>query len=263
MLIDFHTHTFPDKLAPRALSSLSDKSGGLVPVTDGTMADTALKMREWGVNCRVMLSIATNPHQQKNVNDFAIANNTPDVIAFGSVHPDAPDAIDELGRLKAAGLKGVKLHPEYQAFDIDDRRMYPIYDCCQQLGFVVSFHTGKDLGFPDTLHAPPAAIARMMRDFPHLKAVMAHMGGCFLWSEALDYVAGLPCYIDTSFTSGYLDKNLMEQLIDKHGAQRVLFGSDCPWASSKETFDFVDSLNISDEKKEQIFYQNAKSLLGL
>lgn len=263
MVIDFHTHAFPDKIAPRAIKSLAEKAGGLPYYTDGTVSDMDEKMRSWGVDKRVMLSIATNPKQQHNVNSFAIAQNSAHIIAFGSVHPDAPDALDELDRIKGAGLLGVKFHPEYQEFYIDDPKLYPIYDKCRALGLVMSFHAGCDLGFPDSLMAPPQRSRKLIDNFPGAKIVLAHMGGAMLDDDVLTYIAGTDCYLDTSFSIHDLPKRAAEQIIEKHGAERILFGSDCPWERSCDSFDYIDSLSISDDKKELIYSTNAITLLGL
>ena len=144
MLIDFHTHAFPDKLAPRAIASLAHASGGLSPQTDGTVSALKAKMARDGVDISVVQSIATNPRQMTKVNDFAIEINVdPAIVAFGSVHPDAPDALEELERLKAAGLKGVKFHPEYQHFYANDEKMKPIYRKISELGLIALFHAGR------------------------------------------------------------------------------------------------------------------------
>lgn len=263
MLIDFHTHAFPDKLAKGTLEHLSEKSGGLVPVADGTIDGTKAKMKEWGVDKAVLLSIATNVRQQTNVNNFAIAQNGDEIISFGSVHPDSPEAISEIERVAAAGLLGIKFHPEYQGFAIDDKKAYPLYERCEQLGLVISFHAGKDLGFPNSLAASPRAVVRVLSDFPHAKMVMAHMGGCMLWDEVEETVAGTGGYLDTSFTAGYLPKELAERIIRKHGVSNILFGSDCPWASSADTARYIDSLSLTDDEKEKIYSGNALALLGL
>ena len=263
MLIDFHTHAFPERIARLTLEFLSEKSGGLQPVTDGTVRGSKDKMRAWGVDRSVLLSIATNVRQQTNVNNFAIAQNGGELIAFGSAHPDSPEAISEIERVAAAGLKGIKFHPEYQGFAIDDKKAYPLYERCCELGLIMVFHAGRDLGFPGSLAAPPAAAAKVIADFPRAKMVMAHMGGCMLWEEVCDTLAGKGGYLDTSFTAGYLPRELAERIISKHGAQNVLFGSDSPWASAKETAEFIDSLRLGDDAKEQIFSKNALRLLEL
>lgn len=263
MVIDFHTHAFPDKIALRALNSLAEKANGLTYYTDGTIADTDEKMKTWGVDKRVMLSIATNAKQQHNVNSFAIENNNEHIIAFGSVHPDAPDALDELDRIKEAGLPGVKFHPEYQQFFIDDPKMFPFYDKCRALGLIMSFHAGRDLGFPDTLMAPPQRSRHMLDNFPGAKVVLAHMGGAMLEDDVLEYIAGTDCYLDTSFSIYGLPKKAAAAIIEKHGADRILFGSDCPWERPCDSFDYVDSLPLTPEHKDWIYGQNALRLLGL
>ena len=145
MLIDFHTHAFPPKLAGRAVAQLSRSAGGLEPQTDGTLESLKAVMDADGVDLSVVLTIATNPGQMHKVNDYAFEMDRDDrIVAFGSVHPDAPDALEELERIKAAGLKGVKLHPEYQGFYADEERMRPIYRKISQLGLITLFHAGED-----------------------------------------------------------------------------------------------------------------------
>ncbi len=263
MLIDFHTHAFPDKIAERAILSLHQKSG-LPPFTNGTLADTDLKMREWGVDLRVMLSIATNPKQQTNVNNFAIqANERDGVAAFGSVHPQSTDALEELERIRAAGLKGIKLHPEYQDFNIDDKSVYPIYRKCIELGLIIVFHTGRDLGYPNSLKASPDGILRLADSFCDGKFVLAHFGSSMMEHQVLEKLAGCPFYMDTAFSAGYTDPDIACEIVNKHGAHRILFASDCPWASSRVTYDFINALDLTRQQKDMIFYQNAVKLLDL
>ncbi len=263
MLIDFHTHAFPDKIAERAILTLADKAK-LPYYTIGTLDDTDEKMADWCVDIRVMLSIATNPKQQTNVNNFAIeANGRDNIVAFGSVHPLAENVFDELERIAAAGLKGVKLHPEYQEFNIDDESVYPIYAKCIELGLIVTFHTGEDLGYPDSLRASPDRILRVAELFPEGKFVLAHFGSSMMEREVLDKLAGCPYYMDTAFSAGYTDPDVALAIIRKHGADKILFASDCPWASSKDTFDFINSLDLTDEEKDKIFYRNAAKLLEI
>ena len=261
MIIDFHTHAFPDKIAKGAMSALASASG-LVPFTDGTVSDTSRLMAECKIDRRVMLSIATNPKQQTNVNNFAIETNKEEgIYAFGSVHPMAENALSELERLKNEGLRGIKLHPEYQGFEISDEKMYPIYEKCIKLGLIIVFHAGKDIGFPDSLNASCRSINRLSKDFSGADFVMAHFGGCMQPEEALEYVAGCGFYIDTSFSKGYISKTDGEKIIKKQGAEKVLFASDCPWASPYETFEFINSFDLTEDEKLNIFSKNALRLL--
>lgn len=262
MIIDFHTHAFPDKLATRAIETLAKKAS--VPYfANGTVGDTNEKMKNWNVDSRVMLSIATNPKQQTNVNNFAIeTNNNKTIYSFGSVHPLSENAEDELLRIKQAGLRGVKFHPEYQQFQINDKKVYPLYDKCIKLGLTVVFHAGKDLGYPETLNASAEMIKDLSHTFGGADFVMAHFGSCMMGEEFLQTAAGCDFYIDTSFSKGYIKKETAEKIIEKHGADKVVFGSDCPWASAKETFDFINSFDITKEEKDKIFYKNALNLLN-
>ena len=128
MIIDFHVHMFPDKIAQGAVNTLKERAK-ILAHTNGSLSDTLSKMEKAGVDIAVMQSIATNPKQTKNVNSFAIETNQNEhVVAFGSVHPDDPDYRSELDRLADSGIKGIKLHPDYQDFFIDEKRMVPIYE---------------------------------------------------------------------------------------------------------------------------------------
>ena len=260
MLIDFHTHIYPDKIAAQFVPA-TIKHVGLPYVAAGNVDDAKVKMKEWGVDKSVVLHIATNPEKHAKVNDFAFSISDGELISFCSVHPLAKDAAEELDRIKAAGIIGIKLHPEYQGYFITDQRVYPIYERISGLGFITVFHAGIDIGF-DTLMAPVDAIAKLVKDFPRMKIVLAHMGGYRLWDEVMDSIAGSHVYLDTAFIARAMPKNMAEALINKHGAEKILFGSDCPWMGVPEIFKYVDSLNISAKEKDLIFCDNAQRILA-
>lgn len=263
MLIDFHTHAFPDTLAPRAIGKLAHDSGGLCPQTDGTLASLKEQMAIDGVDISVVHSIATNPHQQHKVNDFAFSlDKDPAFVAFGSVHPDAPDALEELERIKAAGLKGVKLHPEYQQFYADDARMKPIYQKISQLGLITLFHAGQDYGFPPPYHAMPEHILNAVKWFD-APVVAAHWGGFGCSFEVLEKLCGAPVWFDLSFGYCNMPKATAQAIIDKHGPTQLLFASDMPWHRPAWELRLLDSLDISAADREKILYQNAKMLLNI
>ena len=207
MRIDFHTHLFPDKLSGKAIAKLAAVSG-LTPQTDGTLAGTLKKLDEWKTGRAVTLHIATAPGQEQNVNRFAASvmeQTCGRLLAFGSVHPDSPDALLILDTIKEMGLKGVKLHPDYQGFEADERRLYPLYERISELQLPCCFHMGYDPLSPKHFHATPAMLARVHRDFPKLILVLAHMGGMNLWDEVEEYLTGKEVYLDTAMVAGSLD----------------------------------------------------------
>lgn len=263
MVIDFHTHCFPDHLAQRAVSRLSEVGGGLVPYTDGTLAGLRRRMAQDGIDAAVVLNIATKPAQQTNVNNFAAAiNNEKDIFAFGSVHPDAEDAFDELERIKELGLKGVKFHPEYQQFAVDDAKMKPLYRKISELGLITVFHSGVDYGFPPPYGCMPEGLASVLDCF-RTPVVAAHWGGLQYSEDVIRHLCGREVYIDTSFGYGRLTRFHAEQIIEKHGVDKMLFATDMPWHTASLEMRLLKTLGLSDEAWEKISCANAKKLLGI
>ena len=263
MLIDFHTHAFPEKIAARAVEKLSAASGGLEPQTDGTVASLKTQMEKDGVDLSVVQSIATNPGQMRKVNDFAMEmDRDAAIVAFGSVHPDAPDALEELERIHAAGLKGVKLHPEYQQFYIDDEKMKPIYRKISDLGLITLFHAGHDYGFAPPYHAMPEHFLRMLGWFD-APVVAAHWGGMGCGAEVLEKLCGAPLWFDLSFGYGAMARSTAQGIVDQHGVDRLLFGSDMPWHRPQWELRLLNCLELSPADRDKICFQNAAKLLGL
>ena len=263
MLIDFHTHAFPPRIASAAVSKLSHASGGLEPQTSGTLDSLKQEMDRDGVDLSVVLSIATNPGQMRKVNDFAMSMNEDErIVAFGSVHPDAPDALEELERIAASGLKGVKLHPEYQDFQVDDPRMKPIYRKISQLGLITLFHAGHDYGYAPPFRCMPEQMKRALAWFDS-PVVAAHWGGNGCGEDVLRHLCGENLYFDLSFGYGNMPKAIAQRIVDAHGPEKLLFGSDMPWHRPAWELRLIQSLDISDSDKEKIFSGNAKQLLDL
>ncbi|MCL2751256.1 MAG: amidohydrolase family protein [Firmicutes bacterium] len=261
MIIDFHTHCFPAALAPRALMSLAHEGGGLRPYFDGTAEGLLASMDKNGVQRSVVLSIATKPSQAASVNRFAASINGGRLAAFGSVVPYAPDAIDELRRIKDASLPGVKLHPYYQGFSIDDPKLFPFYETAGELGLITLFHMGKDIGFHTPDVCTPAMLKRILPRFGGTPVVAAHLGGYMCWDETLDCLCGEDVYLDTSYLYSRVIKQLFEKIVRKHGAEKILFGSDMPWSDTADELRLIDSLNITAAEKERILGLNAERLL--
>jgi predicted TIM-barrel fold metal-dependent hydrolase len=260
--IDFHVHAFADKIAEKAISGLV-QSADTKNLTDGTFSDTIKKLNERGINNAVFLPIATKPTQQTVVNNWGKEVIDNGYFAFGSIHPDAADVLEELERIKELGLFGIKLHPEYQSFFVNERRMFPIYQKCSDLGLVITFHTGYDPISRKYLRSHPQMVAEISDLFPELKIVAAHAGGVKETADTLECLAGKEgnIYFDIAILPYYLGILTVEKLIKTHGADRVLFASDCPWADPLHMVNFVEMLDLSETEKENIYYKNALRLL--
>ncbi len=264
MVIDCHTHCFPDKIADKAIKKLAYASGGLEPHTDGTVDGLRRSMAAGGVDLSVVLSIATNAHQQASVNDFAAAiNNGEDILAFGSVFPDAEDALDELERIKSLGLKGVKLHPDYQGFAVDDPKMKPIYRKISSLGLVTVFHAGLDYGFAPPYGGTPDKMRTALGWFDS-PVVAAHWGGVNCGDGVLEHLCGIEhLYFDTSFGYSMMPRYYAERILENHGTERMLFGTDTPWHTAAMEWRLLDALELSAGEREAIACGNAKKLLQI
>lgn len=263
MIIDFHTHCFPEKIAERAIASLSHAAGGLVPHTKGTPESLVRLMDDVGISKSVVLGIATNEKQMQNVNNFAKELSSDRLIGFGSVHPDSENVFEELERIKSLGLKGVKFHPEYQSFYVDDIKMKQIYEKIASLGLITVFHAGLDLGYAPPYHCTPDRMARALEWFNGAPVIAAHFGGFGFTEEVIEKLCGLPIYLDTAFAHSSIARDLALAIIKKHGADKILFASDCPWHSPALEIRFIESLDLSEEEKQLIYYKNAERLLGM
>ena len=264
MIIDFHTHAFPERIVGRAIEALSHASGNALYYTDGTIDGLIASMDMGGVDKSVVLNIATNPKQMQSVNNFAISmlDYNGRLVPFGSVHPEAENAVEELHRLHESGIKGVKFHPEYQDFFVDDDRLTPIYETLGKLGMISVFHAGMDNGFAEPVHGSPDRFAAVLDGF-RAPVVLAHMGGYIMWVDVLNLLAGKNVYFDTSFCFSRIPRPLFRQIVEKHGADRILFASDSPWSAPAEELRLIESVELPEEWVAAIKGGNAAKLLGL
>lgn len=260
MIIDAHAHTFPDKIAERAIQRL-EKISGIKAATNGTVADTLAYMKKVNIDKFLNLNIATSPTQQYTINSTAAENNNKyrEMISTGSVHPDNPDSVEELHRIKNLSIKAIKLHPDYQEFFIDEEKLFPIYQACSDLDLPIIFHSGWDCYSPDLVHAMPEASAKIAKKFPKLKMVLAHLGGLKMWDDVSSHLSGLEnVYFDTAMAATYInDVNVAMKIINKHPIENIFLGSDCPWESPDASVKFVESLPLTDDAKEKILGKNA------
>ena len=265
--IDFHTHAFNEKIAAKAIGRLAEVSG-MTPLTDGSLGGLVKRLDEYGIDRALVLSIATKPSQEDAINSWVIEKSAEyaDRLSFvGSVHPDSENPEKQLVALKNAGIRGIKLHPDYQGFMIDDKKMFRIYELCQKLELFIVFHAGFDPLSPDKFHCVPRASARVAEYFPYLTMVLAHLGGMRCWDDVERYITGKypRVYLDTAIISTEIDPMQYYRIIRKHGADKILLGSDMPWEAPTAEIDAINSLELTENEREMIFYKNAGKLLGL
>lgn len=263
MIIDFHTHCFNDALAPKAMENLARHSL-YPPHFDGTLGGLKASMARAGIDVSVICNIATNPHQAHSVNDWAIASNREDgFISFGSMHPNCTDYAEEIKRLKHSGVKGIKFHPDYQGFAVDDRAVYPLYEAIAKEDMIMIFHCGHDLVLREKYMCTPEMFARFASDFDGAKIVGAHLGGQDMWDDVFEYIAPLDVYVDTSFGFKFLSAADIRRFIELHGEDKILFGTDTPW--QRQAVEVAEMRSFIEDKilLEKIFSGNGKSLLGI
>ncbi len=261
MIIDFHTHIFPDKVAAAAIPKL-EKAGGITAHTNGTRQGLLDSMAQAGVDKSVVCAIATRPEQFEPILNWAAEFADERLIPFPSVHPAAPDCLCQIDRIKEAGFKGIKMHPYYQEFYLDEARLTPIYERISARGLILLLHTGFDLAFPKIRRADPARILQVTEQFPKLKLVASHLGAWCLWDEVRDILCGREIYMDISFALDFLTPAQARNIIINHPADFLLFGSDSPWTDQKATLDLLSRLDLETDLQDKIMGGNASRLLN-
>jgi hypothetical protein len=262
MVIDFHVHCFPDDLASKAVKVLSERAD-IPPRVNGTVDDIKNSMRRSNVDYSVVLSIATKPSQTEKINTWSAEINQNGIIAFGSIHPDFEGYREELARIKSLGLKGIKLHPDYQLFNVDEERVFPIYELAVKLGLIVVFHAGVDVGLPPPYHCNPERLLKVIEAFPEGRFVAAHMGSFSYWDDVEKYLVGQNIYFDTSYCLGCIDHQQARRIIKNHDFRKVLFATDSPWTDQQEEILKLRKLGLGTDIEEAILGKNALNILGM
>lgn len=262
MIIDFHTHMFPHAIAERTIAKLSECVHKL-PDTDGTCEGLLSSAREAGIDCSVVLPIATKPSQFRTINEFAAHYLEGELISFGSVHPASPDYKEELREIKAMGLKGIKLHPDYQDMYFDDIRYKRVVSYATELDMIISVHAGQDPKCPDDIHCTPQMAAELIDDVRPEKLVLAHLGGNQQWDEVERYLVGKNVYFDTGVIFDYIETEQFLRIMRNHGSEKILFGTDSPWAGQKRFVDEMKELPLTEVERGNVMGENGGRLLGL
>lgn len=264
LVIDFHTHAFPDKIAERAINSLiSGCNGEYMPCSDGTVSGLVSNMDKFGVDISVVQPVITKPSQTQTLNNWAKEITCDRLISFGGIHPATDDYKKDIDFVCELGLPGIKLHPEYQQFTVDAPGMLKIYDYALSKGLIILFHAGYDPAYPPPIHSSPKQFADISKQMQGGVIVAAHLGGQRQWDDVEEYLAGTDVYLDTSMGMNYYSHEQFLRIVKKHGADKILFASDAPWSRAGEEIESLNSLPLSQDEKDMILYKNAKRLLNI
>ena len=262
-IIDFHTHIYPDHVAPRTLAGVRDRSNVDV-YTDGTLKGLKESMAAARIDLSVVAGVATKPKQVPSMQRWLASIRQPGIEPLAAMHPTDPLSPEQMRKLKQKGFRGFKFHPDYQDFFVDDPRIYPLYEAVAAEGMFILFHGGMDRGLPHPVHGTPESLARVHEAVPHLCMIVAHLGGEDNYEETAAHLLGKNLYLDTSFVLRKMPAPFLERFLREHPAERLIFGSDTPWTDQKEELDFLLELPfLTDGDKEKICYSNAARLLGL
>lgn len=281
MIIDFHAHTFPEKISSKVVKKLG-MAAHILAYTDGSMDGLTASMERAGVDYSVNLPVMTSPEQVEKINSSMIKNResllSRGIITFGGMHPDYPDYKKEIRRLRENHIAGIKIHPAYQNINLDDIRMLRIIDCASEEGLITLTHAGMDIGIYDRNYCSVAHILKVIDEVHPEKFVLAHMGNWDCWQEVEQDLAGAPVWLDTAFSIGpiaknpatdetpYEEMNLTDEdfirLCRKHGTDHILFATDSPWQDQADYISRIKSMSFTDTEKEHIFSENAVALLG-
>jgi uncharacterized protein len=262
VIIDFHTHAFPDHLAEHAITALEAECN-VKAKHEGTIASLLRSMDNAGIDTAVICSIATKPSQFEPILKWSKEIISGRIILFPSLHPADPDPGEKIKIIYNEGFKGIKLHPYYQKFSIDEEWLFPVYEACMKYNLMLVCHTGFDIAFPRDRIADPEKIENIITRFPDLLFISTHLGGWYDWDEVEKHLIGKPHYMEISFSLEELPRDRARELITKHPSHYLLFGTDSPWTDQKKAIELLTSLDLDPETRENIFYRNAARLLGL
>ena len=258
-IINMHAHIFPMKISEKAVGAIGDFYGIKMQIR-GTPEYLLEVVKTIGVEKYLVSSTATTAHQVQSINHFIAAEQTahPEFIGFGSLHPEYEDIEGEIDRMLAMNLRGIKLHPDFQKFNIDDEAAYPIYEAAQGR-LPILFHTGDDR----YEFSKPVRLYRVLEKFPKLIAIGAHLGGYRCWDEVSVYLGHPRLYIDTSSALMFLSPERAAEIIRQHGTDRVFFGTDSPMWRHKDELERFNRLPLTPEERKKILSGNALKFFNL
>ncbi len=258
-IIDFHAHIYPPKIAEKASLSTGEFYH-ITPAHSGTGEELLSVGKTAGISEFVLLPVATKPQQVHHINQFIldeVKSHRDEFHGFGTLHPDSENILAETDFIIKSGLQGIKLHPDTQRFNMDDRRLFEVFDNIQgKIPLLV--HCG-DRRFD---YSHPRRLKNIIDNFPHLQVIAAHLGGWSLFEEGFEILKDTDCYLDISSTMMFLSPEQVTKYIHGYGAERILFGTDFPLWSPVDEVSRFGKLHLTENEFERIAYKNALAILN-
>lgn len=267
MIIDAHTHIYPDSVAARAISTIIENGNGRVEYfTDGTMSGLLASMETAGIDYSVVLPVATSPGQSGGILQWirSIGPASGRLIFFGSVHPLDPGYKNIIKEMKAAGIQGIKFHPGYQNFPGDSPEALRLYEEILNNGLILHFHSGFDPSLPECDYTSVERFGNIIRALPGSKIILAHAGGMYEWQKVMDNLAGRGCFFDIAFVLEMMEADKTARELYRQSEDYFLFGTDSPWCEQKNYVELIrNSPTLSPEQKDKIFCRNILKLVKI
>jgi predicted TIM-barrel fold metal-dependent hydrolase len=262
MIIDVHTHAFPDHLAPRAMAQLQAETDQVIAVLDGTVGDLLKSMDRAGISASVVASIATKASQFDAILRWSDTIRSERIIPFPSLCPKADGAVEQVRRVAAEEFRGIKLHPYYQQFLLDDERVFPVYAAAEECGLVILMHCGFDIAFPRERVADPSRLVRVLERFPKLRVIAAHLGAWMDWDQVEARLLGRPVYLDVSTCFDFMVREQAERILRQHPPKYLVYGSDSPWVDQLRTLKQLREFGLAPAVEAAVEGGNAALLLA-
>ncbi len=267
MIIDAHTHIYPESVAEKALSTvISNTKGRLNAYTNGTSDSLMASMDAAGVDISIVLTVATNPSQNSSILRWIreTAPSSPRMLFFGSVHPYDPNYRDHIRQMKEFGLQGLKFHPAYQEFPVDSRAAYAVYEEASKHDLVMYFHSGFDPSMPECDYTSIERFASFLADFKGSKIVLAHGGGYGEWDRVMDLLGDKKCYFDVAFVLESMKRCKDARELYRQNEDYFIFGSDSPWREQKKYVELIrNSSTLTQQQKDKLFFRNVRKLINI
>lgn len=259
--IDCHCHIYPEKIAAKAVVGIGEFYH-LAMSYDGRLQTLITESEKNNVKHNVIFSVATKPAQVHSINTFIadmVAQQPKRFIGLGTLHPDSEDMDGDVQEIIRLGLKGVKLHPDFQGVALDDERCHKIYRACEGK-LPVLIHAG-DKRYD---YSNPNRIKPILEAYPDLILIGAHFSGYSVWDDAVKELAGYKnLYVDCSSSMAMLSPERVGELIHAYGVDKVLFATDFPMWEISEEIKRLEAVGLTDEELEKIYYKNAANLFGI